>query len=202
MPNEHRWVSLTMEASRGRISLLLGLLLLVVAGAGAIGIYAWQKHERKLQWEAVASSYEKASSPSERLALIERHRDMPQSALWLLQTAAVQFQEGAYSGAARSFRLFLDYFPKHPLRPAALLGAAVGLEAEGKREEAVRSYRAVIDAQAADPYRLVAEIHLARLDIEQKQYAPAKALLESIRQRRPMNRFAGEIEDLQGRLPP
>ncbi len=202
MRNQRLSFSPLEEGSRGSLSLVAVLLLLAAAIAAGIGIYAWQKHERRLRWEEIASAYARVGNPSERLALIERHRDMPQSALWLLQTASAQFQEGAYGEATKSFRLFIDYYPKHPLQPAALLGSAAGLEAEGKREEAARSYRAVIDEQSTDPYRLIAEINLARLDIEQKQYAPAKAHLDSIRRRRPVNRFEGEVQDLQDRLPP
>ncbi|WP_142525913.1 tetratricopeptide repeat protein, partial [Methylacidimicrobium cyclopophantes] len=86
--------------------------------------------------------------------------------------------------------------------PAALLGVAEGAEAQGKQAEAARSYRAVIDEQSADPYRLVAEINLARMQIEKKEYAPAKALLEAVHRRKPVNRFDGEIQELLDRLPP
>ncbi|QSR83831.1 tol-pal system YbgF family protein [Methylacidimicrobium sp. B4] len=202
MRNERLSFSPLEDGIRGGFPLVASLLLLVAAIAAGIGIYAWQKHARRLHWGEVASAYARVTNSSERLALIERHRNMPQSALWLLQTASAQFQEGAYGAATKSFRLFVEYYPKHPLRPAALLGTAVGSEAEGKREEAARSYRTVIDEQSTDPYRLIAEINLARLDIEQKQYAPAKALLDSIRRRRPVNRFEGEVQDLQDRLPP
>ncbi|WP_231363813.1 tol-pal system YbgF family protein [Verrucomicrobium sp. 3C] len=190
------------HASRGSALPIVALLLLVAAIAAAIGAYAWQKHAKRLRWEEVASTYARTSNTSERLTLIERHREVPQSALWLLQIASGQFQEGAYGEATKSFLRFTDYFPKHPLRPAALLGAAAGSEAQGKREEAVRSYRAVLEEQSADPYRLVAEISLARLEIEQKQYASAKNLLEAIRRRRPVNRFEGEVQELRDRLPP
>lgn len=202
MPNARLFFSPAEGGSRGGTSLLVALLLLIAAVAGAIGIYAWQRHERRLRWEEVASAYAKTSTPAERLALIERHRDIPQSALWLLQAASGLFQDGAYEEATKEFLRFVDSYPKHPLRPAALLGAAAGSEAQGKREDAVRSYRAVIDESSADPYRLVAEINLARLEIERKEYAPAKALLESIHRRRPLNRFEGEIEELRDRLRP
>lgn len=201
MPNARNAFSPEEAGSRGSFFLLVALLLLGAAVAAGIGINAWQTHQRRLHWEEVASLYAKTSNPSERLAMIERHRDIPESALWLLQTASAQFQEGAFADATKSFRLFVDYFPTHPLRPAALLGAAAGSEAQGKREDAIHSYRAVIDEQSSDPYRLVAEINLARLDLEQKQYAPAKALLDSIRRRRPVNRFEGEVQELQERLP-
>ena len=202
MPNERPSLSPMEEGKRGSASLAITLLLIVAVLAAAIGIYAWQSHERRLRWEEVASAYAKASNSSERLALIERHRDMPQSALWLLQTASGQFREGAYEDAKKSFLLFVDFFPKHSLRPAALLGVAAGSEAQGKRDEAILSYRAVIAEPSSDPYRLVAEIQLARLDIEQKQYGPAKVLLDSIHRRRAVNRFDGEVQELRDRLPP
>lgn len=202
MPSDRASFPPAGTGSRENLSLIAALVLLVAVVAAGIGIYAWQKHEEWLREEKIASEYAKASSLSERLALIKRHRDIPQSALWLLQTASAQFQEGAYAEATKSFQEFLGSFPKHPLRPAALLGTAAGLEAEGKREEAIRSYRALIDEGSADPFRLVAEIQLARLDIEQKQYAPAKALLDAIRRRKPVNRFEGVVQELQDRLPP
>ncbi|MGD9896297.1 MAG: tol-pal system YbgF family protein [Candidatus Methylacidiphilaceae bacterium] len=202
MPKERLSFPPIEQWSRGSLLPLAALLLLLGVFAAGIGIYAWQSHARRLLWEKVASAYAKTSTSSERLALIERHRDVPQSALWLLQTAATQFQEHSYAEATKSFQLFLDYFPKHPLRPAALLGTGAGWEAQGKREEAVRSYREILGGQATDPYRLLAEINLARLEIEQKEYAPARALLETIHRRKPVNRFEGEVQDLHDRLPP
>jgi tetratricopeptide (TPR) repeat protein len=202
MPNERLAFSPMDPGNRGSVLPMVALVLLVTLIAAAIGTVAWQKHAQRVRWEEAASAYAKTSNASERLTLIERHRDVPQSALWLLQTASGQFQEGAYGEATKSFLLFVDYFPKHPLRPAALLGAAAGAEAQGKQEDAVRSYRAVIAEQSADPYRLVAEINLARLEIGQKQYAPAKTLLEEIHRRRPVNRFEGEVQELRDRLPP
>ncbi|MDD4932130.1 MAG: tetratricopeptide repeat protein [Methylacidiphilaceae bacterium] len=202
MPNERLPFSPMDHAGRGSSTPIVALLLLVAVMAAGIGAYAWQRHARRLRWEEVASTYARTSDASQRLTLVQRHRDVPQSALWLLQIASSQFQEGAYGEATKSFLLFTDYFPKHPLRPAALLGAAAGSEAQGKREEAVRSYRAILDEQSADPYRLVAEISLARLEIEQKQYASAKTLLEAIHRRRPLSRFEGEVQELRDRLPP
>ena len=108
--------------------------------AGLIGYEIYQvSHSNAVA--AASAELNAAKTPADFQKVIDDHGGTSAAANAYLLMARKQADAKDYAGAEKSFRAFVEKFPKHPLAPNALIGAGSTLESRNLLDQARSTYQ-------------------------------------------------------------
>ena len=142
----------------------VGLLAVVLVGAGVWGWVAYQKYQEKKAWSAYEAILDKEQPRTEAEAeqsikplteLIESRPGSKAAAQARLELAAISARQGNHEAAVKYYLAFLDTLERtDPLRPAVADALGHSFEALGKYDEAAQWYTTVSQNEKLAPLGL------------------------------------------------
>lgn len=156
---------------------IVGLVALVVVALVGFEVY-YLVHGSSVK--AATAQLDAAKSVADYQKVIDDHAGSLAAANAYLLMAGLQAEKSDFAGAEKSFRAFAEKFPKHPLAPNALMGAAATLESRGLLDQARATYQ---DAAAryqnsyTAPIALLAEATVLKM---QRKVADASHVYENL----------------------
>ncbi len=133
----------------------------LLVAAVIIGILSWNL--RQSAWESEARlEIMKATTPAEKVAKAKEYFGTQEAALALMQAASQQYDERDYASAVDTYNLYLQEYPKHPLRRGALLGRGLAMIANQQIEPAIQSLQEATQGNFDSVYRPAAMFELAQ----------------------------------------
>lgn len=133
----------------------------LLVAAVIIGILSWNL--RQSAWESEARfAIMQAASPAEKVKTAESYLGSEEAALALLEAASQQYDNRDYASAIETYNLYLQHYPKHLLRPGALLGRGLALIASAQLEPAIQSLQEATQGTKDSVYRPAAMFELAQ----------------------------------------
>ena len=166
----------------------------------ATGFIWWQSRQQDQRLD-VFQAYLDASRPAEELAardhadrltaVAEAYPDEPEAGMALIQAGALLYNEGDYEGALERYTLFLDRYPKHPLRDNSAWGALHCREALGELDAALEGYRAYTPEDLLYPR---ARLGAARVYEKRGEWSRAREIYESLLDDMPESPWANQAE--------
>lgn len=156
---------------------LVGAVLLLILAL--LGSELYRSSQRKRN-EAANTALNNSRTITEYQAVTEQYPGTLAAANAYLLLAHEQVDAKDFAGAAATWQLFTEKYPKHPQVAAALLARGNALEAQGKSDEARTIYEQVASAYANDyvaPAALVAEALLFK---SQRKLDDARRVFENV----------------------
>lgn len=165
-----------------------GLILICVVGAG-IWFFSWNKERKELDASYALSSIStpqlgvagvRSNVANEFLKIASTYPNSEAGTRALLFAAGSLFIDGKYDEARAKFEQFNREHRESPLLGEALLGIAACYDAQGKTNEAVTAYKAVVDRRGAENVGPQAKFALARYYEVQGKPELARPLYEEV----------------------
>ena len=150
--------------------------LLVLALLGSEFYQAAQR--RRAQESSVA--LDGAKTISEYQKVIDQYPGTPAAANAYLLLASEKIEAKDFAGAAETWQVFAQKFPKHPQVAAALLARGNALAAQGKTDEARAAYQQVASAHSTDYTAPLAFLEEATLLKSQRKLEDARRVYENV----------------------
>jgi predicted negative regulator of RcsB-dependent stress response len=156
---------------------VMAILILALLGVAAYGGYRMYSER---QANAAAETLAGAKTATDFQKVITDYPRTAAGASAYLLLADAQHNEKKFAEANTTLQTFLDKFPKNELADTARLAMAGNLEALGKKDEALATYKRLVTGNPtgfAAPMALYSEIHLLK---EKKQIDEARRVCETI----------------------
>ena len=156
-----------------RTPIVAGILIV------AIGALAWASMHLRSSLREGQARTELSNAPlaQKKLEIAKHYLGTQTAALALLEVAESQIKSPTPAAAMDTYRLFLENYPKHSLRNAALLGLGTAAEASSKKDEAIQAYQRAIQPPT-DTYSALALLSLARIQKQQGDEAGSRQSLQ------------------------
>ena len=177
----------------------LGLAIALVLAA-ALGFGLWKSQNDQKEMDA-AAALAAAKDLKGREEAAQKFLGSRQSAVALLEIADDHAAVKEFDPARKAYETFLAIYPQHPLANAARLGLAGILEAQGKSEDALKTFQQAAQHSPQDVYTTLARLNLARLYEGAKNYAAARQALETVIAQAGQTRYATEAKEKLKTLP-
>jgi predicted negative regulator of RcsB-dependent stress response len=146
---------------RYKTELIVGVLILILAGLGFLGYRVYVDHRDSAAAEALAAAH----SAAEYQRVIDQYPGTPASASAYLFKAENQRQAKNFSEANTTLQTFVDKYPQHQLVSTARLAMAANLESMGKPDEALSNLQRLTSSDPknfAVPMALLSQVHLLK----------------------------------------
>ncbi|MBI4023460.1 MAG: tetratricopeptide repeat protein [Verrucomicrobia bacterium] len=124
-------------------SWIIGLLAVCILAA--VGFVAWNFQQRQLRQQA-NEQFAAARSPEMVEAVAREFPGTDAELLASITVADYYFQQRQWVKAQGYYQKVLEHHSTSPLAPSALFGMAAILEANGKTDEALRTYREIVSS--------------------------------------------------------
>jgi TolA-binding protein len=173
---------------RYKTELLIGLIIVVLAGAGFLGYRLYIDHRES----AAAEELSAAHSISEYQRVIEKYPGTPASASAYLLLAKEQSAKKNFKEANATLQTFIEKFPQHELISTARVSMAANLEAIGKSDEALSILQKLTASDPGNfiaPMALLSQVHLLKA---KGKITEARQLCENFLTRYRESPLAGE----------
>ena len=179
---------------------LLGISLVAVAGL-IVWVLIWQQQEKQIAAGAalsdIAANQMSGITPRSDLvsAYLKVAGNYPGSsagARALLMAAGNLFTENKFTEAQAQFEKFTREYHDSPFMGEALLGIGACLDAQGKTDAAITSYKNLVDRHPSDIAVPQAKFALARLYEAQNKPELARDLLQDIERANPFSSLGNE----------
>jgi len=158
----------------------LSLAILILAT-----VFLWLQSRRADVRIEAARAYSLASlsqSVEDLEAVAAAYPDQPEAPLALLQVGALQFNDGDYETAKRTYQSFIDLFRAHPLAENAAWGLLLSEESLGNLDFALEGY---LKYDAEDLLYPEALLGRARIHEKQDRWEEAKKVYATIQSELP-----------------
>jgi len=140
------------------------ILAALVVGAGGFGYYFYLQDQREQLEASARAALVQAKTPEERVKVADQFPHTDQATLALLSAADGSFAKRDYAAAIQNYqRVIQAATTDAELRDSAQLGLASALEANGKIDDAIRTYLEVARRGAKSPCAPFAYNAVARL---------------------------------------
>jgi Uncharacterized protein conserved in bacteria len=165
-----------------------GVIILCVAGFG-IWYVSWQKEQKELNASTALSSIStpqlgvagaRSNAADAYLKIANQYPKSAAGARALLFAAGSLFIDGKFDEARAKFEQFNRENRESPLVGEAMLGIAACFDAQGKTNEAVTAYKAIVDRRGSENVGPQAKFALARYYEAQGKPELARPLFEEV----------------------
>jgi predicted negative regulator of RcsB-dependent stress response len=156
----------------------IGIAVLAILALGGVMLYRQNQASQRL--EQAASSLATAYDPASLEQVAHEFAGTPAALEALSRLADLQYHEGKYADATRTFEQILKEFPSQPLAESARLGLAAIQEAEGNFEAAKASYAQIVGSNPTGYTVTSAKMGMARCSEALGQQKEARQLYEEV----------------------
>jgi hypothetical protein len=153
---------------------LVVLALIVIVAAAFVGLRQWSNAMRENE---VNRKIGEAPTLDSKLQVASQYLGTEQSALALLLIASEQNINKDFTGAAKTYHLFLDHYQGHPLHNAARLGLAFSEELGGQTDAALKDFLETSRQRPADNYNALGLLNAARIYQTKSNFKSAREVL-------------------------
>jgi predicted negative regulator of RcsB-dependent stress response len=170
--------------------LVLGVSVALLA---YLGFVTYKNHQAGIRRRA-AQNLMQAQSAEQLQAIVDQYPNTPSAPIAMLTLAANYLHGGQYPMARNQYARFEREHADHMLKPAAVLGQAYCVEAEGNPEGALASYQKFQDEYAGHFLLPQAIFGQARCLEQLGRFEEAKTVYEEYLEANPESRWAPQAE--------
>jgi len=170
------------------IAIGVGAALLIFLG---MAVYRSYRSDQALR---AAQALASARSLDQLQQIVNSYGSTPSAPPAMLALASQQYYNGDYALAMNTYAEFETKYPEHMMRPAAELGQAYCMEAEGMLEQARERYNRFAQMHPAHFLAPLAIFGQARCFEQEKQFDEARAIYEDFIAENPDSPWAPQAE--------
>jgi len=113
----------------------------VLVAAVIIGVLAWNLRISAREMEAREAFMQVDKNPEGTIQTAREYLGTQEAAIALLEAASAEYGNRKYEAAVQTYQLYLDNYPKHPLRSGAFLGMGYAQLSLKKTDLATASFQ-------------------------------------------------------------